>query len=766
MRMHTTSHCYYVSMMAGGRGSGEDVSLLLRNLELDVTCSICYEQYRDPKLLPCAHYFCCRCVKRVAQHANGKPFPCPMCNETTTLPPQGVDELPAAHFVERLLDVHRALNEKKEALRGPRKMTCDVCQGEGVTNFCKDCDQFLCSDCSGKHGTTALYSGHQLMSLDELKSSRGRGRNNARYAGVHMNGGVDGKGKEYAMCTKHNDPIKVYCHDHDMLICRDCMLYDHPNDKCRTGFIKDLAPKTRQALNDALVPILSARESVIAAERDVEAVQERVCAQQVEQLEEVHGIFDEIRARIDHCEQTLLDRIEAVSQGKKDTLAGQRKALQISTEEVEATIDTVKNDVANLSDDEIMSTHRQIEMKMQKELARHRHRTLEPAKNADLICTVPSPDDTPIKMGLAYPREDLRHLRIALPDPVFVGSKADYKIHVPYSIGEEVKIEIQSLVDPGCVLQALVTPWKDKEVVLRGVVVARYDVTFTPRVRGPHRLTTKINGLELPGSPFTIFAKIDPRHLGYVIRQSGDAGRPYGIAMTPEGLLVTAANGTKNLSFWSRDLKEVGNPIVSPMFHFPRGVAVGRDGAIYSSDKGVEKSRDYTILKFVNGTLQRGATFGSRNVRLIKIIRDQLFCADERNSQIHRFSLDRLDHIGTFNTTKAADTHDMAEYNNQLYVVGSTQIAIYSFDWKFVDHVPLKAPTPSIMRGICFGKSGNMFVSQAGQGVQGVYVYSATGDFVTSFGHHMEHPCGIVIDSEGFVYVCDHKPKQKRIYVF
>ena len=208
-------------------------------------------------------------------------------------------------------------------------------------------------------------------------------------------------------------------------------------------------------------------------------------------------------------------------------------------------------------------------------------------------------------------------------------------------------------------------------------------------------------------------------------------------------------------------------PLWSEMFHFPRGVAAGSEpGVIYSTDKGVEKSRSYTIMKFVNGQLQKWSSFGSRNVRLMKIIKDQLFVADERNSQVHRFSPESLDHINTFNT-KASDAHDIAAYNNQLYVVGNSQIAVYSMDdWRFIGHVPIKGVTLSLMRGICFDRDGNMFITQAGTGVEGVYVFRPTGEFIMSFGHHMEHPCGIVIDKDGFVYVCDHKNKNRRIYMF
>ena len=56
-----------------------------------LTCSVCLERYRCPKLLPCFHTFCQRCVEKVA---GTKPsFPCPTCRTVTVMPPGGASNL-------------------------------------------------------------------------------------------------------------------------------------------------------------------------------------------------------------------------------------------------------------------------------------------------------------------------------------------------------------------------------------------------------------------------------------------------------------------------------------------------------------------------------------------------------------------------------------------------------------------------------------------------------------------------------------------------
>ncbi len=48
----------------------------LKYLERDITCAVCQECYTEPKLLPCLHYYCKKCILQLAHRtASQKPFP-------------------------------------------------------------------------------------------------------------------------------------------------------------------------------------------------------------------------------------------------------------------------------------------------------------------------------------------------------------------------------------------------------------------------------------------------------------------------------------------------------------------------------------------------------------------------------------------------------------------------------------------------------------------------------------------------------------------
>ena len=51
-----------------------------------------------------------------------------------------------------------------------------------------------------------------------------------------------------------------------------------------------------------------------------------------------------------------------------------------------------------------------------------------------------------------------------------------------------------------------------------------------------------------------------------------------------------------------------------------------------------------------------------------------------------------------------------------------------------------------------------------------VSVFTTNGDYVTTFGQHgschgdLMHPCGVCVDKDGFVYVCDNRNDRLQIF--
>ena len=72
-------------------------------IETVITCPICLEHFTDPRLLPCTHTYCLKCIKEVASKNNGQ-FECPL-RDGTTINKNEIDSLPLNRTVREIVEL-------------------------------------------------------------------------------------------------------------------------------------------------------------------------------------------------------------------------------------------------------------------------------------------------------------------------------------------------------------------------------------------------------------------------------------------------------------------------------------------------------------------------------------------------------------------------------------------------------------------------------------------------------------------------------------
>ena len=123
----------------------DPVSETIHELEQEVTCGICFDQYKEPKLLPCCHYYCKQCILSISnQYRSNQPFPCPDCREPTLLPGNDPAKLPTAFFINRMKELHLRMESIHTKLETTPKCAD---HDEPLKIFCYDCRQLICRDC-------------------------------------------------------------------------------------------------------------------------------------------------------------------------------------------------------------------------------------------------------------------------------------------------------------------------------------------------------------------------------------------------------------------------------------------------------------------------------------------------------------------------------------------------------------------------------------------------------------------------------------------
>ena len=103
-------------------------------------CPICKEEIQNPRLLPCIHSFCLKCLEEYCSSSGSLPgdkLPCPECRTEFEIPKKVVADLPVRTFIT---------SRPKETPPSAVSETCFEHE-ERLRMYCLDCSVKVCSTC-------------------------------------------------------------------------------------------------------------------------------------------------------------------------------------------------------------------------------------------------------------------------------------------------------------------------------------------------------------------------------------------------------------------------------------------------------------------------------------------------------------------------------------------------------------------------------------------------------------------------------------------
>ena len=124
---------------------------------------MCNNVFRDPKVLPCLHTFCLKCIENFGKDKKeGDALECPMCREVCKVPTGGLLKLDTNIFIETLIPT-------AGPRRGSLDADCHTCMVEksrrvAATSFCMECQRSMCDPCTSIHGSMTISKTHQVLS--------------------------------------------------------------------------------------------------------------------------------------------------------------------------------------------------------------------------------------------------------------------------------------------------------------------------------------------------------------------------------------------------------------------------------------------------------------------------------------------------------------------------------------------------------------------------------------------------------------------------
>ncbi|XP_037548162.1 E3 ubiquitin-protein ligase TRIM21-like [Nematolebias whitei] len=210
-------------------------------------CSICLDLFTDPVSTPCGHNFCKTCI---SQHWDGNVlYNCPLCKEQFSTRPQ----LRVNTFIKEMVAQFRHEAQQKTSSSSeqqaaePGEVPCDVCSGPRLKAL-KSCLVCLASYCQTHlepHLTAARLSRHQLVDPVENLEDR--------------------------MCSKHDQPLQLFCKNDQTCVCMLCSVLDHKTHELvplreeyegKKAELRNTEAEVQQMIQNRRLKIQELRESV------------------------------------------------------------------------------------------------------------------------------------------------------------------------------------------------------------------------------------------------------------------------------------------------------------------------------------------------------------------------------------------------------------------------------------------------------------------------------------------------------------------------
>ena len=721
----------------------------LEQLEREITCAVCQEHYTEPKIFPCLHYYCKKCILKLALRTGSKqPFSCPECREETTLPEGGVDQLKTAFFVNRFKSNFSVL----QRVHGKVEVMCEECteSEDKAEAFCRQCAVFICRECARQHKRMKSFSSHEVVSLEDLKQGRARE--------------IATKEPPTKKCDVHEEPLIIFCSDCNSLICRDCTVTIHKDHKFE--FSKVAAPDTKKKLLDHLSPLRSAVNSLSSAVGDIQNTKQEVEAQGKSVADTIHTSFAQLQLILQQRKQQLLQKAASRVEEKIDKLSAQEKKLTLANAQVQSVVEYTERFVSECSANDVMNMQTEIRRRIEREVKEYSEseKCLEPMEEADTGVDVDCVKDLhrfcQTKANITQLAVDAAKCTVRGEgrETAEVGKTAEVTLTTKLTNNKTTRrsvvvvSELKSLRD-GSVVKCIVDQSGPGE----------YNIKYTPTVRGHHKLNVSVDGQQVKGSPFSVSVSISPTQLGKPVKVWTGLSRPSGVTVNSDGEVIVCEWYGDIIKLDKEGKKHVIVKYSTTTLTWLSDVAVDNEDNIYCTDLGTNK-----VLR---------CDKNGRNVRVyevqqveglghwgVAVVGDEVMLC-ERGSKgtimVYNRELEyvrRIVHedMGQF-MNLSSDNHGnlyVIDYNKSMIRVFSNDgVLLRSFGRDDNGMNRLNDP-----RVVCVS---GQYVYVSNHDGHNVSVFTTAGHYVTSFGQYgdkkgeFNKPCGICIDQHAIVYVCD-----------
>ena len=567
----------------------------------------------------------------------------------------------------------------------------------------------------------------------------------------------------------------MFCRDCRRLACENCIAAEHgdhghdPAKKC--------ASQARRLLQQSLFPLRIVGQQLTESLARIKNAHRDVSGQAEDADRSIRSFFDETISLLERERQSLLARTAKLAEEKLKSLREQEKSVRRASDEVQNVVEYCRQKAELVSDEELLALQDDLQNRIQEERSRHEGQSeQDPCEVANIAVQMTGAEEI---VGLCrekarvylFPKNNNSHVHRAevgketthcvteTSDPLFTPRLATFTASVV------------SVVD-GSTIEGSVTP------VGRGL----YEVRYTPRVRGRHRLWVKRDGEAIPGAPFPVLATISPTQLGKPVHCMESLKHPYSAAFDSQNQLFVTQSGGDGIRKFRRSGDDVASEsfATSRQLKAPTGLAIDSEGFSY-----LVNISTHTLCKFDHSGALVGEVGREGNDKDelnhpsgVAVVGDRVFVCDRKNDRIKIYSKD-LKLVGMFGNHGRGEgemnwPYDVTCDDSELIYIADSdnhRVQVFNKSGKFQRFLGTPGNGEgSLMRptGVCMGHNGLLYVTEYAN--HRVSVFHRDGEYVGGFGSYGSelgqfcYPVGVTVDGDGFVYVCDQG--NNRVQVF
>ena len=734
----------------------------LRKLDDLLTCAICLDVFKDPKLLQCFHVYCKDCLQRlVVQDQQGQlSLRCPTCQQSTTLPPAtDLSALQPAFHIHHLFEIQEALKKVSD----PKNIPCEKCSftRQSATNFCRDCGQFICETCSNTHREWKEISNHEVVSIQQLQTNVKEllpPKKVTLYCSQH-------KGKE----------LELYCETCEELICFHCTVNKHCRPQHNYDLVTDTFDRHKTDITASLQPVDKLCTTVCNAIKQLDLRSQQLNDQRASTKARLRQEMKRLHELIEVREAELIGQVDQCTDEKLENLAAQKKELEIVHTQLDSCLSFVSESMRTGSEGEVMKIKKGVTKQIKEMTDNFNPDILPPCEPAN-VKFVSSHDLTQacqqfgeVYLSKVFPEKCIvtgKGLEVAEP-----GERAIVCLQVYDQQGKDYTLPAEVVT---CELVSESTCEKI-DCSVEKKETGKYQISYQTTTRGRHQLHIKVEEEHVKGSPFPVIVKLPIQKLGTPIKTINDVNGPLCVAINQRGEIIVIEQNSSRVSSFStigEKLQSFGsNGSAHGQLNSPWGLAMDDYGNILVADAGNNRIQKFTSDgRFITATENVGGQLNLKHVRGIAIHphNKKLYVADKNNHCIQIFNND-LTFSSSFGSLGSNDGQlyfplDVAvDSTGNVYVAEfcNHRIQIFSSEGQFLRKFgshgkgdgELSSPA-----GISIDRDNVVYVTDNNDRVS---VFTCEGKFLTSFGSKGSEPGqfntlrGIAVDKNGVVYVCD-----------